>query len=44
MPAQDIQILKNPNDPALSPWYKTDFEGPLLTPEWTFEKTDLRRF
>ncbi|MGB9004441.1 MAG: DUF4846 domain-containing protein [Candidatus Aminicenantales bacterium] len=44
MPAQDIQILKNPNDPALSPWYLADFEGSLVTPEWIFEKTDLRRF
>ena len=44
LPAQDIQILKNPDDPALSPWYKTDFEGPLITPEWVFEKTDLRKF
>ena len=44
MPAQDIQILKNPNDPALSPWYKTDFEGPLFTPEWVFERKDLKRF
>ncbi len=44
MPAQDIQILVNPNDPALSPWYAADFEGPLLTPQWTFEKANLKRF
>jgi len=44
MPAQDIQVLVNPNDPALSPWYAADFEGPLLTPQWTFEKVDLKRF
>lgn len=44
MPAQDIQILKNPNDPALSPWYPADFEGSLVTPEWVFKKTDLKRF
>ncbi|NVO01480.1 MAG: DUF4846 domain-containing protein [Bacteroidetes bacterium] len=44
MPAQDIQILKNPNNSELSPWYSEDFDGSLLTPEWTFEKSDLKRF
>ncbi len=44
MPAQDIQILTNPNDRKLSPWYKVNFEGDLETPEWTFKKSDLKRF
>jgi hypothetical protein len=44
MPAQDIHILKNPNDDALDPWYELYFEGPLYTPEWTFGKDDLKRF
>jgi hypothetical protein len=44
MPAQDIQILKNPIYQDLNPWYSTDFEGSLVTPEWTFEKSDLKRF
>lgn len=44
MPAQDIHILKNPNDDVLDPWYSLDFEGPLHTPEWTFTKDDLKRF
>ena len=44
MPAQDIQILKNPNNSELSPWYNEDFDGSLFTPEWTFEKSDLKRF
>jgi Domain of unknown function (4846) len=44
MPAQDIQILVNPNNKKISPWYKLDFEGDLLTPEWTFKKGDLKRF
>jgi len=43
-PAQDIHILKNPNDPELSPWYDTDFGDLLKTPEWTFKRTDLKRF
>ncbi len=44
MPAQDTHILKNLNDPILSPWYKLDFGDSLYTPEWTFTKHDLKRF
>ncbi|MBB6611172.1 DUF4846 domain-containing protein [Pontibacter sp. Tf4] len=44
MPAQEIQILQNPMNPELSPWYSTKFNGPLLTPEWTFQKNHLKRF
>lgn len=44
MPAQEIQILKNPNDESISPWYSVDFGETLSTPEWTFYKTDLKRF
>ncbi|WP_162425689.1 DUF4846 domain-containing protein [Pontibacter pudoricolor] len=44
MPAQEIQILQNPMNPDLSPWYSTNFNGPLLTPEWTFQKHHLKRF
>jgi hypothetical protein len=44
MPAQDIHILKNLNDTALSPWYPITFGDMLRTPEWEFKKTELRRF
>lgn len=44
MPAQEIQILKNPNDPSISPWYSAEFNQKLDTPEWTFNKSDLKRF
>ncbi len=44
MPAQDLQILCNPNDKDLSPWYSIDFGDELVTPEWTFKKTELKRF
>lgn len=44
MPAQEIQILKNPNDANISPWYRADFENQLVTPEWTFDKSHLKRF
>jgi len=44
MPAQDIHILKNPANPVLSPWYELGFGEVLNTPEWTFRKSDLKRF
>jgi len=44
MPAQELQVLKNPNNAKLSPWYSADFGEVLHTPEWTFRKTDLKRF
>lgn len=44
MPAQEIQILKNPNNADMSPWYSEDFESKLFTPEWTFDSTELKRF
>ncbi|MFH1320749.1 MAG: DUF4846 domain-containing protein [Bacteroidota bacterium] len=44
MPAQEIHILKNLNDPGLSPWYNIDFGDELRTPEWNFRKEDLKRF
>jgi hypothetical protein len=44
MPAQDIHILKNLQAPQISPWYSTKFGDTLITPEWTFKKTDLKRF
>ena len=46
MPAQQIHILVNPANHSLSPWYElteTD-SGYLYTPEWTFEKKELKRF
>lgn len=44
MPAQQLQILQNPNNDDPSPWYSLEFEGDLNTPEWTFGKEDLKRF
>lgn len=42
-PAQEIQIISNPNNPEISPWYQLK-EGELLTPEWRFMTSDLMRF
>jgi hypothetical protein len=44
MPAQDIQILVNNEDKEISPWYSTDFEEILLTPEWKFSEDQLKSF
>jgi len=44
MPAQHIHILRNPAAPPLSPWYPVDFGETLRTPEWTFRRSDLKRF
>jgi hypothetical protein len=44
MPAQDIHILKNSENPAISPWYPLNFGDILKTPEWTFGNYDLKRF
>lgn len=44
MPAQDIHILKNYNDPDLSPWYDLSEINPLYTPEWQFERGSLKRW
>ncbi|MBN2346338.1 MAG: DUF4846 domain-containing protein [Candidatus Aminicenantes bacterium] len=44
MPAQEIQVLENPRDSRLSPWYAAGFGEMLVTPEWTFRASDLMRF
>jgi len=44
MPAQDFQILANNSNSKISPWYELDTANPIVTPEWTFYKSDLKRF
>ncbi len=44
MPAQEIHILKNPMDTAISPWYSSKNLDELRTPEWVFTKNDIKRF
>lgn len=44
MPAQNIQILKNPMNTGLSPWYSINFGETLQTPEWDFKKEHLKSF
>lgn len=43
MPAQDIHIVKNPENAGLSPWFAADPTiSPIETPEWTFTTNQLR--
>ena len=42
-PSQDIQIVANPSNDFISPWYQAA-EGVILTPEWRFLSSDLMRF
>jgi hypothetical protein len=44
MPAQDIHVLKNPASTDGSPWYSTTFGATLVTPEWKFSRSQLRRW
>ncbi|MGV3639728.1 MAG: DUF4846 domain-containing protein, partial [Adhaeribacter sp.] len=44
MPAQEMHIVKNFNDPSRSPWYSAKANSSLNTPEWDFEVGNLRRF
>lgn len=45
MPAQELQILQNPNRSDSGPWYfLIDCETLLHTPEWNFTPDQLRRF
>ena len=45
MPAQDIQILKNPDSSSEyynTQWYPLDFGDTLITPEWTTGRNTLK--
>ena len=45
MPAQETQILINPNNDKLSPWYSVkEIGNQLYTPQYTFERSELKRF
>jgi hypothetical protein len=44
MPAQEIHVLKNFNNSNKSPWYSSKNLEDLDTPEWRFNKANLKRF
>jgi hypothetical protein len=43
MPAQETQILINPNNPETS-WYSLEAGETIYTPEWTFYTDNLKHF
>jgi hypothetical protein len=43
-PAQDMHLLINPADVSISPWYSIGNEEKIVTPEWVFYKSQLRRW
>ncbi len=45
MPAQSIHVVKNLQNPRISPWYElNEKEEKVFTPEWTFKTTNLKTF
>lgn len=44
MPAQQTQIIINPMDRDISPWYSLDGKDELITPEWRFSLDNLKGF
>ncbi|MEM9684496.1 MAG: DUF4846 domain-containing protein [Pseudomonadota bacterium] len=44
MPAQNFHVLRNLNSSRWGAWYPVPTKGRVVTPEWTFRTTDLRRF
>ncbi len=44
MPAQELQVLHNPGNASLSPWYEAGFGETLVTPQWTFKAADLKEW
>jgi hypothetical protein len=44
-PAQSIHVIKNTNNPDLSPWYKLEINAPSTsTARYTFSPTNIRSF
>ncbi len=43
-PAQDMHLLVNPLDATISPWYKLSDAEKIITPEWTFNSDQLKRW
>jgi hypothetical protein len=44
MPAQQIHVVKNFEEPALSPWIRVIPDSSFLTPEWDFTTAQIKRF
>jgi hypothetical protein len=44
LPAQSVHVLRNPFDPALSPWFVLADGQPIVLPQWMLRPDELRRF
>lgn len=44
MPAQETQVLWNPNEVSRTVWYPLNFGSMLATPEYNFYSEELMRF
>lgn len=44
MPAQDMHIVINPGNTAMSPWYELNNDEQIVTPGWLFNRNQLRRY
>jgi hypothetical protein len=44
MPAQDMHIVLNPLNTAMGPWYEITDSKRVVSPGWTFETKQLRRW
>ncbi|MEJ7625771.1 MAG: DUF4846 domain-containing protein [Ferruginibacter sp.] len=44
MPAQNIHVLINPADSILSPWYQVSNDKIIITPEYIFRNTELKKW
>jgi len=44
MPAQDIHVLVNPADEKLSPWYEVNNNATIITPEYIFNRNELKKW
>ncbi|MCW3116424.1 MAG: hypothetical protein JWM28_506, partial [Chitinophagaceae bacterium] len=44
MPAQDMHVVNNYENAAISPWFEIPVSGGLVTPEWIFNLNQLKRW
>ena len=44
MPAQDIHIVKNPLNENTNPWYEVSETAEIVTSEWVFSNSHLRKW
>lgn len=43
-PAQDMHVVVNPSDEKMNPWYEVTNISEVITPEWTFHQSNLKKW